>query len=122
MTDHLKKAIESACAKRIPVLFGPMAYTKYDYADKKLHKLSDIHRMMFETKMFLAGSWGADFHPDLQPQERDIGLLPHKTCDVFSTDLPEQPERRGITQLVVAGLAANLCCESTARQAIEDNY
>ena len=122
MIDHLKKAIEGARAKGIPVLFGPMAYTEDDYADEKLQKRSGINRMMFETKMFLAGSWGADFHPELQPQEEDIVLLPHKTCDVFRTDLPEVLQRMGITHLVIGGMAANLCCESTARHAIEDGY
>jgi ureidoacrylate peracid hydrolase len=122
MIDHLKKAIEGARVKGMPVLFGPMAYTEDDYADEKLQKRSGINRMMFETKMFLAGSWGADFHPDLQPQDRDIVLLPHKTCDVFRTDLPEQLDKLGITHLVIAGMAANLCCESTARHAIEDGY
>jgi ureidoacrylate peracid hydrolase len=122
MVDHLKKAIEGARAKGIPVLFGPMAYTEDDYADEQLQKRSGINRMMFETKMFLAGSWGADFHPDLQPQPEDTILLPHKTCDVFKTDLPEQLQRMGITHLVIAGMAANLCCESTARHAMEDGY
>lgn len=122
MIDHLKKAIEGARAKGIPVLFGPMAYTEDDYADEKLQKRSGINRMMFETKMFLADSWGADFHPDLQPQQGDVVLLPHKTCDVFRTDLPEILQRMGITHLVIAGMAANLCCESTARHAIEDGY
>ena len=122
MIDHLKQAIEGARAKGIPVLFGPMAYTEDDYADEKLQKRSGINRMMFETKMFLAGSWGADFHPDLQPQAGDIVLLPHKSCDVFRTDLPEQLNKMGITHLVIAGMAANLCCESTARHAMEDGY
>lgn len=122
MIDHLRKAIEGARAKGIPVLFGPMAYTEDDYANEQLQKRSGINRMMFETKMFLAGSWGADFHPDLQPQPEDTVLLPHKSCDVFKTDLPEQLQRLGTTHLVIAGMAANLCCESTARHAMEDGY
>ncbi|MBF8965525.1 cysteine hydrolase [Pontibacter sp. FD36] len=122
MIKHLKMAIEGARAKGMPVLFGPMAYTEDDYADEKLQKKSGINRMMFETKMFLAGSWGADFHPDLQPLPDEIVLLPHKTCDVFMSDLPEQLERLGITHLVIAGMAANMCCESTARHAVEDGY
>jgi ureidoacrylate peracid hydrolase len=120
--ENIKKAIEAARAKGISVLFGPMAYTEDDYADEQLQKRSGINRMMFETKMFLAGSWGADFHPDLQPQAGDIVLLPHKSCDVFRTDLPQQLERLGTTHLVIAGMAANLCCESTARHAMEDGY
>jgi nicotinamidase-related amidase len=77
---------------------------------------------MFEKKMFLAGSWGADFHPDLQPRESDTILLPHKSCDVFQTDLSEHLRRMGTTHLVIAGMSANLCCESTGRHAMEKGF
>jgi len=119
---NLKRAIEGARAAGIPVLFGPMAYTEEDYADKELHRRSGINRIMFEKKMFLAGSWGADFHPDLQPREGEVVLLPHKGCDVFQTDLPDHLERLGTTHLVIAGMAANLCCEATGRRATEEGF
>lgn len=120
--ENLKTAIEGARERGIPVLYGPMAYTEEDYKEHQLHRRSGINRVMFEHKMFLAGSWGADFHPDLQPQEGDIVLLLHKTCDVYETDLPEHLERLGITHLVIAGMTANLCCESTGRHAMERGY
>ncbi len=119
---NLKWAIEGARDRGIPVLFGPMAYTAEDYADKELHRRSGINRIMFEKKMFLAGSWGADFHPELQPQDDDTVLLPHKGIDVFETDLPDHLQRLGITHLVIAGMTANLCCESTGRHAMEAGY
>lgn len=116
---HLKRAIETARRQGIPVLFGPMSYVEEDYADEQLQRRSGINRFMFEKKMFLAGSWGADFHPDLKPAEGDIVLQPHKGIDVFETDLPSHLERLGITHLVIAGMTANLCCESTGRHAME---
>jgi len=119
---NLKRAIDGARAQGIQVLFGPMAYTEEDYAQHHLQKRSGINRLMFENKMFLAGSWGADFHPELQPQAGDIVLLPHKSCDVFQTDLAEHLESRGITHLVIAGMTANLCCESTGRHGTEAGY
>lgn len=122
VVGHLKHAIEGARLHGIPVLFGPMAYTEEDYADERLQCRSGINRLMFEKKMFLAGSWGADFHPDLQPRENDTILLPHKSCDVFQTDLPEHLRRMGITHLVIAGMSANLCCESTGRHAMEKGF
>ncbi|CAN5774954.1 hypothetical protein BH20VER1_BH20VER1_07630 [soil metagenome] len=119
---HLKRVIEAARARGIQVLFGPMAYTEEDYANEQLQRRSGINRLMFERKMFLAGSWGADFHPDLQPREGDTVLLPHKSCDVFTTDLPEHLRRMGISHLVIAGMTANLCCESTGRHAMEAGF
>ncbi len=83
---NLARAIDGARRHGIPVLFGPMAYTAEDYADQGLQRRTGINRIMFEQKMFLAGSWGADFHPDLRPAEGEIVLLPHKGTDVFETD------------------------------------
>ena len=122
VVGNLKRLIEGTRARGIPVLFGPMAYTEEDYANHQLQRRSGINRIMFEKKMFLAGSWGADFHPDLQPRADEIVLLPHKSCDVFTTDLPDHLQRLGITHLVIAGMTANLCCESTGRHAVEDGY
>ncbi len=119
---NLKRAIEGARGRGISVLFGPMAYTEEDYADEQLQRRSGINRLMFERKMFLAGTWGADFHTDLQPRQEDTVLLPHKSCDVFQTDLPEHLRRLGITHLVIAGMTANLCCESTGRHAMEAGF
>ena len=122
VVKHLRQLIDGAHERGIPLLFGPMAYTEEDYAEHALQKRSGINRIMYERKMFLAGSWGADFHPDLQPGANDIILEPHKTTDVFMTDLPEQLERLGTTHLVIAGMAANLCCESTGRHAVERGF
>lgn len=122
VVGNLKRVIEGARAQGIPVLFGPMAYTEEDYMDEKLQRRTGINRLMFEMKMFLAGSWGADFHPELQPKETDIILLPHKGTDVYQTDLPVHLQRMGITHLVIAGMTANLCCESTGRHAAEAGY
>ncbi len=99
VVDNLRRVIEGARERGIPVLFGPMAYTEEDYAAHELHRRSGINRVMFEKRMFLAGSWGADFHPDLRPAPDEIVLRPHKGVDVFETDLPEHLQRLGTTQL-----------------------
>lgn len=104
------------------MLFGPMACTEEDYADERWQRRSGINRIMFELEMFLAGTWGADFHPDLRPLATETVLLPHKGTDVFETDLPEHLRRLGTTQQVIAGMTANLCCESTGRHAMEHGY
>ncbi len=106
----------------VPVLFGPMAYTEEDYARHHLQRRSGINRLMFENRMFLAGSFGADFHADVQPRPGDVILQPHKGTDVLETDLRAHLERLGTTHLVLAGMTANLCVESTGRHATELGY
>ncbi len=122
VVENLRRVIAGARERGVPVLFGPMAYTAEDYADQELQRRSGINRFMFEHKMFQAGSWGADFHPDLQPAEDEVVLLPHKGIDVFETDLPQHLERLNTTHLVITGMTANLCCESTGRHALEHGY
>lgn len=118
----LARLADGARAAGVPVLFGPMAYTQEDYADQELQRRSGINRVMFERKMFLAGSFGADFHEDIQPQPGDVVLEPHKGTDVLQTDLEQHLDRLGTTHLVLAGMTANLCVESTGRHASELGY
>lgn len=122
VVGNLRRAIDGARKRGLPLLFAPMAYTEEDYAEGKLQCRSSINRIMFEKRMFLAGSWGADFHPDLRPRDDEVVLLPHKGTDVFETDLPQHLVRLGTTHLVIAGMTANLCCESTGRRAVERGY
>ena len=122
VVENLKRLIAGAREHGVPVVFGPMAYTEEDYADQELQRRSGINRLMFENKMFQAGSWGADFHPELHPAGDEVVLLPHKGIDVFETDLPEHLERLNTTHVVIAGMTANLCCESTGRHAMEHGY
>ncbi|WP_234338028.1 cysteine hydrolase family protein [Streptomyces sp. NRRL WC-3725] len=79
--------------------------------------------MMFDNRMFEAGSWGAEFHPDLTPGPGDVTIAPHKNLDVFATtDLDTQLKRRGVEHVVVAGMIGTMCVESTARSAMERGY
>jgi ureidoacrylate peracid hydrolase len=122
VVSQLARLTAGAREAGVPVLFGPMAYTEEDYRDHQLQRRTGINRLMYENRMFLAGSFGADFHADIQPQAGDIVLQPHKGTDVLETDLPQHLERLGTTHLVLAGMTANLCVESTGRHAAELGY
>ncbi len=122
VVTSLARVSAGARERGVPVIFGPMAYTEEDYVGEELQRRTGIGRIMFERRMFVAGSWGADFHPDIQPTDGDVVLLPHKGTDVFETDLPEHLQRLGTTHLVICGMTANLCCESTGRHAAEHGY
>jgi nicotinamidase-related amidase len=57
--------------------------------------------------------------PQLDRQPGDI-LVTKKTWGAFaSTDIQAQLEKRGVTQIVLAGIATTAGVESTARQAYE---
>ena len=67
----------------------------------------------------LVGEW----HPDFVPQDGDIVIQEHWGQSGFAnTDLDFQLKQQGITHVIVVGLLANTCIESTARFAMELGY
>lgn len=76
-----------------------------------------------EARIFEAGSWGGEWHPDFAPQESDVVVLEHWAQSGFAnTDLDFQLKKHGITHVVSIGMLANTCIESTSRFAMELGY
>ena len=72
----------------------------------------------------LPGS-GADFLGQLKPFILDgpaIIASPHKMWGPQSNDLALQLRKRGVSQIVLAGMAANLCVESHLRHLLEEGF
>ena len=63
-----------------------------------------------------------DLIPELDPQPSDI-LVTKRTWGAFAgTDLESRLKEKGVTQVVVAGVATGTGVESTARQAYEQGF
>jgi len=72
----------------------------------------------------LPGS-GADFLEQLKPFILDGSAIiasPHKIWGPQSNDLALQLRKRGVSQIVLAGMAANLCVESHLRHLLEEGF
>ncbi|MEU2868876.1 isochorismatase family protein [Streptomyces olivoreticuli] len=64
----------------------------------------------------------ADLAPELHRQDSDIVVTKHTWGAFHGTDLDLQLRRRGVTQIVLAGIATGAGVESTARAAHEHGY
>ncbi len=72
---------------------------------------------------FARGEWGGEWHPDFAPQKGDIVAKEHWAQSGFAnTDLDQQLRQHGITHVILVGLLANTCIESTGRYAMELGY
>jgi nicotinamidase-related amidase len=60
--------------------------------------------------------------PELGRQPGDIEVRKHQWGAFHGTDLDVQLRRRGVSQIVLAGIATNMGVESTARAAWEHGY
>jgi nicotinamidase-related amidase len=66
---------------------------------------------------------GREWHPDFAPQDGDIVVKEHCGQSGFAnTDLDQQLKQHGISHVIVVGLLADTCIESTSRYAMELGY
>ena len=76
-----------------------------------------------ENQMFAKGTWGGDWHPDFVPEEGDIIIKEHWAQSGFAnTDLDQQLKQHGIQKIILIGMLANTCIESTGRFGMELGY
>ncbi|MEU3185224.1 isochorismatase family protein [Streptomyces sp. NPDC006923] len=68
-----------------------------------------------------AADW-ADLVAELDQQDGDIVVTKQQWGAFYGTDLDLQLRRRGVTQVVVTGVATSIGVESTARSAHEHGY
>ncbi len=121
VVEHLVELRSAAKKAGVPVFYCPHYYNDNEFATWK--HLNPIDKMMFDGKMFRSGTWGAEFHPDLVPDDNTFVLAPHKALSGFwAGDVTIQLRQRNIDTIVLAGMSANLCVESNLRDAVENGF
>jgi nicotinamidase-related amidase len=73
------------------------------------------------TSQTFAGGW-TDFLPELDQQLSDIVVTKRSWGAFATTDLERRLKERGVTQVVVTGVATSGGVEATARQAYEQGF
>jgi len=76
-----------------------------------------------QRQVFAKGSWGGTFHDDFQPQAGDVIIKEHWSQSGFAnTDLDQQLKQHDIDRIILIGMLANTCVESTGRFGMELGY
>lgn len=122
LVSNIKLLLTTARKYKIQVIYTPHHHTTTgDYMNWKF--LAPSHRGSQSTTLFEKGSWGAQFHPDLEVQPGDLIAQNHWTASGFAnTDLDFLLRMHGIDRIVLAGMRANTCIDSTARYGVELGY
>ena len=122
LLDNLRAIIKAVRQAGLPVFIAPHRrwqpgdYEQWDHPTP--YQLGSA-----EAQVFAAGSWGGEWHPDFAPQPGDLITKEHWGGSSFAnTDLDFLLKQRGITHLIVIGLLANTCVETTSRFAAELGY
>ena len=96
-------------------------YRPGDYETWKY--IAPIQKAAWSHKTFEHGTWGAEIRPEFTPQPGEIVAQEHWCSSGFAnTDLDLQLKKHGIHHLIVIGLIAHTCVESTVRFAAELGY
>lgn len=86
-------------------------------------RLSRAQRRLRDGRLFAAGTPGGDWYPGLAPAQGDAVATEHWGLSGFAqTDLDLHLDRRGVRRILLAGLTAPGCVESTGRHAVELGY
>ncbi|GAA4483008.1 cysteine hydrolase [Rhodococcus olei] len=122
LLDNLLAITTAARATGVRVFIAPhRRWEPGDYEDWTHPNPTQVEIM--ERHSFARGQWGGDWHPDFAPQPGDVVAKEHWGQSGFAnTDLDQQLRQRGITHVIIVGLLANTCIESTARYAMELGY
>lgn len=122
LMDNLRTISNTVRAAGIQVIIVPhRRWQSGDYED--WNHPNPSHRAIMKGHLFANGEFGGEWHPDFAPRGNDIVATEHWSQSGFAnTDLDFQLRQHGISHVIVVGLLANTCIESTARYAMELGY
>jgi nicotinamidase-related amidase len=122
LLDNLRSAVNGARDAGIRVFYVP--HRRWEPGDyENWDHPNPTQRLVQQRHTFAKGTWGGEWHPDFVPQDGDIVIKEHWAQSGFAnTDLDFQLKQQGVTHVIVVGLLANTCIESTSRFAMELGY
>jgi nicotinamidase-related amidase len=122
MFDNLRKIIPAARAAKIQVFIVPHHRSHAHDYDGWPH-MTPFQKAGVPMKAFEAGTWGGEFNAEFGPKEGDVVVHEHWAQSGFAnTDLDAQLKQHGIRKIILVGLIANSCIESTGRYGMELGY
>jgi nicotinamidase-related amidase len=122
MFENLRKLIPAARDAGIQVFIIPHHRPRPgDF--KGWQHMTPFQQAGVPGKAFEDGSWGGEFHPEFGPKSGDVIIYEHWAQSGFAnTDLDAQLKQHGIEKIILVGVVANSCIESTGRYGMEMGY
>jgi ureidoacrylate peracid hydrolase len=127
----IRSVIDAARENSVAVVYLRMAY-KPDLSDSGGASSPNFHKELAMTlmcsrpelkgKVLTEGTWDAEIVDDLAPQPDDLIITKTRYSGFAGTSLDSQLGIRGIQYLFFAGIATNVCVESTLRDAYFHDY
>ncbi|MCI2424099.1 cysteine hydrolase [Saccharopolyspora sp. K220] len=122
LLDNLRAVTRAVRAVGVRTFVVP--HRRWESGDYAQWEFPNPTQQLIQTRRtFARGTWGGEWYPDFVPRDGDVVVQEHWAQSGFAnTDLDFQLKQHGISHVVVAGLLANTCVESTGRFAMELGY
>jgi nicotinamidase-related amidase len=119
---HMLEVLTVARKVKLKVFFA--LHHRYRPGDYETWKyIAPIQKAAWSRKTFENGTWGGEIRAEFAPQPGEIVAQEHWGSSGFAnTDLDLQLKKHGIHRLIIMGLIAHTCVESTVRYAAENGY
>jgi len=119
---HMLQVLNAARDAELRIFYA--LHHRYRPGDYETWKyIAPTQKAAWRRKTFENGTWGGEIRREFQPRPGDIVALEHWCSSGFAnTDLDVQLKKHGIHEVIVIGLIANTCVESTIRFAAELGY
>ncbi len=127
----IRNVLDAARSAGVQIVYLRMAY-KPDLSNAggpdspNCRKELAMHLMRskpeLDGKLLTEGNWDSEIVDELAPQRGDLVVTKTRYSGFAGTTLDSQLRVRGIRYLIFAGIAANVCVESTLRDAYFHDY
>src|SRR5574341_484824 len=119
---HMLQVLNAARKAELRVFYA--LHRRYRPGDYETWKyIAPIQKRGWSSKAFEYGTWGGEIRPEFTPRPCET-VAQEQWCSSWfaNTDLDLQLKKHGIHKLIVIGLIAHTCVESTVRCAAELGY
>jgi len=123
VVEHMRQVLAAARDRGMQVFIAP--HHRWRECDRHTHwkTTPPIGAATAKGQVFADGTWGGSFHADFEPLPGEVVAQEHWLSSGFAnTDLDLQLKKHGVRKVIVIGMRANTCIESTVRYAAELGY
>ncbi len=125
MVPRLERLLEAARAAKVKPVWirnvyntGPNHYLSEVWLEQAMRRRKGNYT---QFPVCEAGEWNGDFY-EIRPAPDEVIVTKHRFGAFEGTDLDLVLRSNGIRTIIMTGVATNVCCETTARQAFLKDY
>jgi len=118
--ENAQKILQFARENDQPIIHVHLLFSS-GYSELR-EDINGILALVKQAKAFQGGSNGVEAIDEFLPQEKEICVFKNSISAFTDTNLDEQLEEMGITDVVFTGLLSNVCVESSVRDAYDKGY